>query len=241
MGQGGRRVSGVNARKKGAADRGSAVSSWEQFGPLHQYPGAARTHNLADISLDIPREQADRRYGGLTGQGKSSFGFSTPSMPEGQRRYVQSLSTYARLFLAADGAAGRRCDFRYSAGGSRPAAGKNNNQEWRARRFGTVTEISDYLRLLYATVGADDLPAAAAAKVSRDSVRERPAVKILTEPGLYICAGAVRGGARARCSTAANYLIQNGYHRLFDNGAITETAEFAARAGAGGRAFPKPR
>ena len=68
----------------------------------------ARTHNLKNIDLDIPRNQLVV-ITGLSGSGKSSLAFDT-LYAEGQRRYVESLSTYARQFFAADGQARRRHD-----------------------------------------------------------------------------------------------------------------------------------
>jgi len=184
----------------------------------------ARTHNLADISLDIPRDKLTV-VTGVSGSGKSSLVFDT-LYAEGQRRYVQSLSTYARLFLQRM----ERPDVDAISDIPPALAIRQKNTIKNARStVGTVTEISDYLRLLYATVGLTICPRCGR-EVSRDSV-ESGAVKILTEPGLYIVLAPFEAGSRSMLD-AANYLIQNGYHRLFDNDAITETAEFAARAGA---------
>ena len=65
----------------------------------------AREHNLRDVSLDLPRD-AMIVFTGLSGSGKSSLAFDT-IFAEGQRRYVESLSAYARQFLGPDGQAGR--------------------------------------------------------------------------------------------------------------------------------------
>ncbi len=184
----------------------------------------ARTHNLADISLEIPRDKLTV-VTGVSGSGKSSLVFDT-LYAEGQRRYVQSLSTYARLFLQRM----ERPDVDAISDIPPALALRQKNTIKNARStVGTVTEISDYLRLLFATVGRTICPRCGR-EVSRDSV-ESAAVRILAEPGLYIVLAPFEAGSRSMLD-AANYLIQNGYHRLFADGAITETAEFAARAGA---------
>jgi excinuclease ABC subunit A len=108
----------------------------------------ARTHNLADISLEIPREKLTV-VTGVSGSGKSSLVFDTV-YAEGQRRYVQSLSTYARLFLERM----ERPDVDAISEIPPALALRQKNTIKNARStVGTVTEISDYLRLLFATVG----------------------------------------------------------------------------------------
>ncbi len=185
----------------------------------------ARTHNLADISLEIPRDKLTV-VTGVSGSGKSSLVFDT-IYAEGQRRYVQSLSTYARLFLERM----ERPDVDSISQIPPALALRQKNTIKNARStVGTVTEISDYIRLLFATVGRTVCPQCGG-EVTRDSV-ESAGARILAEPGLYILLAPFEAGSRTMLD-AANYLIQNGYHRLYANDAITETAEFAARAGAG--------
>ncbi|HVA79394.1 MAG TPA: hypothetical protein VNF29_00535, partial [Candidatus Binataceae bacterium] len=179
----------------------------------------ARTHNLANISLDLPRGKLTV-VTGVSGSGKSSLVFDT-LYAEGQRRYVQSLSTYARLFL-------ERMDRPDVDSISRipPALAlrqKNTIKNARAT-VGTVTEISDYLRLLFATVGRTICPDCGLV-VARDSVASACA-RILEAPAMYLFLAPFEAGSRT-LADAANYLIQNGYHRIFDAGAIAETAEFA--------------
>src|SRR3569832_69253 len=108
----------------------------------------ARTHNLKNIDLDIPRNQLVV-ITGLSGSGKSSLAFDT-LYAEGQRRYVESLSAYARQFLQLM----EKPDVDLIEGLS-PAISieqKATSHNPRAT-VGTVTEIHDYLRLLYARVG----------------------------------------------------------------------------------------
>lgn len=113
----------------------------------------ARQHNLRDISLELPRDQLIV-FTGLSGSGKSSLAFDT-IFAEGQRRYVESLSSYARQFL------GRmdKPDVDFIEGLS-PAVAidqKSTNRNPRST-VGTVTEVYDYLRLLYARAGIQHCP-----------------------------------------------------------------------------------
>ena len=182
----------------------------------------ARTHNLADISLEIPHNRLTV-VTGVSGSGKSSLVFDTV-YAEGQRRYVQSLSTYARLFLERM----ERPDVDAISQIPPALALRQKNTIKNARStVGTVTEISDYLRLLFATVGHTICPRCGG-EVSRDTV-ESAGARILDAPGLYVVLAPFEAGSRS-IADAAGYLIQNGYHRLYANDAITETTEFAARA-----------
>ena len=182
----------------------------------------ARTHNLADISLEIPRDRLTV-VTGVSGSGKSSLVFDTV-YAEGQRRYVQSLSTYARLFLERM----ERPDVDSISEIPPALALRQKNTIKNARStVGTVTEISDYLRILFATVGHTICPRCGG-EVSRDTV-ESAGARILDEPGLYVVLAPFEAGSRS-IADAAGYLIANGYHRLYANDAITETTEFAARA-----------
>jgi excinuclease ABC subunit A len=181
----------------------------------------ARTHNLADISLEIPRGMLTV-VTGVSGSGKSSLVFDT-LYAEGQRRFVQSMSTYARMFLERM----ERPDVDSISQIPPALALRQKNTIKNARStVGTVTEISDYLRLLFATVGVTTCPQCGGL-VRRDTV-ESAGAQILAAPGMYLIVAPFEAGSRTMLD-AANYLIQNGYHRLFTDGAITETTEFAAR------------
>jgi excinuclease ABC subunit A len=113
----------------------------------------AREHNLKNISIDLPRERLIV-FTGLSGSGKSSLAFDT-IYAEGQRRYVESLSSYARQFLGQMD----KPDVDFIEGLS-PAISIDQKSASRNPRstVGTITEIYDYLRLLYARVGVPHCP-----------------------------------------------------------------------------------
>ena len=113
----------------------------------------ARTHNLKNISLDLPRDQLIV-ITGLSGSGKSSLAFDT-LYAEGQRRYVESLSAYARQFLSMM----QKPDVDAIEGLSPAISIEQKSTSHNPRStVGTVTEIHDYLRLLYARVGTARCP-----------------------------------------------------------------------------------
>src|ERR1700692_1340767 len=113
----------------------------------------ARQHNLRDINIRIPRNTLTV-VTGLSGSGKSSLAFDT-IYAEGQRRYVETLSAYARQFLDQI----ERPDVD-SIEGLSPAISIEQKTTSRSPRstVGTITEIYDYLRLLYASVGTPHCP-----------------------------------------------------------------------------------
>src|SRR5438552_11893864 len=113
----------------------------------------AREHNLRDVSLVIPRNQLICLTG-VSGSGKSSLAFDT-LYAEGQRRYVESLSSYARQFLGQL----PKPDVDY-LGGLSPAISIQQKTAARNPRstVGTITEISDFLRVLYARIGLGHCP-----------------------------------------------------------------------------------
>ena len=113
----------------------------------------AREHNLKNIDIEIPRDELIV-FTGLSGSGKSSLAFDT-IYAEGQRRYVESLSSYARQFLGQM----EKPDVDYIEGLS-PAISIDQKTTSKNPRstVGTVTEIYDYLRLLYARIGVPHCP-----------------------------------------------------------------------------------
>src|SRR5688500_18019004 len=113
----------------------------------------AREHNLKNVSLELPRDRLIV-FSGLSGSGKSSLAFDT-IYAEGQRRYVESLSSYARQFLGQMD----KPDVDFIEGLS-PAISIDQKSASRNPRstVGTITEVYDYLRLLYARIGVPHCP-----------------------------------------------------------------------------------
>ncbi|MEU3308608.1 excinuclease ABC subunit UvrA [Nocardiopsis sp. NPDC055551] len=124
----------------------------------------AREHNLKDVSLDLPRDSMIV-FTGLSGSGKSSLAFDT-IFAEGQRRYVESLSAYARQFLGQMD----KPDVDFIEGLS-PAVSIDQKSTSRNPRstVGTITEVYDYLRLLWARVGVPHCP-----ECHREIARQSP-------------------------------------------------------------------
>jgi len=149
----------------------------------------ARVHNLKNINLEIPRGEMVV-FTGLSGSGKSSLAFDT-IYAEGQRRYVESLSAYARQFLGQMD----KPDLDYIEGLS-PAISidqKTTSHNPRST-VGTVTEIYDYLRLLFARVGQPHCPQCGQL-ITRQAV-EQMVDQLLDLPEgtrLHILAPVVRG------------------------------------------------
>ncbi|MEE8342464.1 MAG: excinuclease ABC subunit UvrA, partial [Gammaproteobacteria bacterium] len=113
----------------------------------------ARTHNLQNINLELPRDRLTV-ITGLSGSGKSSLAFDT-LYAEGQRRYVESLSTYARQFLSLM----EKPDVDHIEGLSPAISIEQKSTSHNPRStVGTITEVHDYLRLLFARVGTPQCP-----------------------------------------------------------------------------------
>ena len=145
---------GVSAQVNDAGDTtDKALRLEKSFGTQHISIRGARTHNLKNIDLDIPRNQLVV-ITGLSGSGKSSLAFDT-LYAEGQRRYVESLSTYARQFLQLMD----KPDVDMIEGLSPAISIEQKATSHNPRStVGTVTEIHDYLRLLFARAGTPFCP-----------------------------------------------------------------------------------
>ncbi len=181
----------------------------------------ARTHNLKNVSLALPRNRLIV-VTGASGSGKSSLVFDT-LYAEAQRRYVQSLSTYARLFVERL----ERPDVESISLLPPALALQQKNVITSARAtVGSVTEISDYLRLLFAAAGQTVCPDCRR-EVGRDTI-EKAAAQMLEQPGFYLVLAPFDPGGRS-LAAACSLLAGQGYHRLFLGGAVTATTEVAER------------
>jgi excinuclease ABC subunit A len=183
----------------------------------------AREHNLKNVDLDIPRDKLVV-FTGLSGSGKSSLAFDT-IYAEGQRRYVESLSAYARQFLEMM----QKPDVDQIDGLS-PAISieqKTTSKNPRST-VGTVTEIYDYMRLLWARVGIAYSPATGLPIESQTISQMVDRVMALPEgTRLYLLAPVVRGRKGEYRKELAEYL-KKGFQRVKIDGAFHEIASAPA-------------
>src|SRR5579863_4618751 len=180
----------------------------------------AREHNLKNLDLEIPKNKLVV-FTGLSGSGKSSLAFDTV-YAEGQRRYVESLSSYARQFLGQMD----KPDVDYIEGLSPAISIDQKSASHNPRStVGTVTEIYDYLRLLYARIGAPHCPNCGKA-ISPQSA-EQIVDQILALPEgtkLQILAPMVRG-RKGEYQKLFDQAIKDGYARVRVDGAMRELRE----------------
>ncbi len=185
----------------------------------------ARVHNLKNLSVEIPRDQLVV-FTGLSGSGKSSLAFDT-IYAEGQRRYVESLSAYARQFLGQMD----KPDVDFIEGLS-PAISIDQKTASRNPRstVGTITEVHDYLRLLFARIGVPYCPNCGKPIASQtpqqivDQVLERPANQ------RFMVLATLVQGRKGEYSALFNDLAAQGFSRVRVDGAIHELAEREAIA-----------
>jgi excinuclease ABC subunit A len=183
----------------------------------------AREHNLKNIDLDIPRDRLVV-FTGLSGSGKSSLAFDT-IYAEGQRRYVESLSAYARQFLEMM----QKPDVDQIDGLS-PAISIEQKTTSRNPRstVGTVTEIYDYMRLLWARVGVPYSPATGLPIESQTISQMVDRIMALPEgTRLYLLAPVVRGRKGEYRKELADFM-KKGYQRLKIDGKFYEIADAPA-------------
>jgi excinuclease ABC subunit A len=183
----------------------------------------AREHNLKNIDLEIPRDRLVV-FTGLSGSGKSSLAFDT-IYAEGQRRYVESLSAYARQFLEMM----QKPDVDQIDGLS-PAISieqKTTSKNPRST-VGTVTEIYDYMRLLWARIGVPYSPATGLPIESQTVSQMVDRVLALPEgTRLYIVAPVVRGRKGEYRRELAEF-VKHGFQRVKIDGKFYEIAEAPA-------------
>ena len=181
----------------------------------------ARTHNLKNINLEIPRNKIIV-ITGLSGSGKSSLAFDT-LYAEGQRRYVESLSTYARRFLSMM----EKPDVDQIEGLSPAISIEQKATSHNPRStVGTVTEIYDYLRLLYSRIGTpicpdhkEELTAKTISEICDEILKEKENEKIM------IMSPVIRG-KKGEHQAIYDDLRKSGYVRIKVNNTIYPIEEF---------------
>ena len=183
----------------------------------------ARVHNLKNIDVTLPRDQMIVMTG-LSGSGKSSLAFDT-IYAEGQRRYVESLSSYARQFLGQMD----KPDID-SIEGLSPAISIDQKTTSKNPRstVGTVTEIHDYLRLLYARAGTPHCPKCG--RVIRQQTIDQIVDQVMTLPErtlILILAPVVRG-RKGEYTKLLEDMARRGYVRARIDGAIYELSDLPA-------------
>ncbi|MFM7569993.1 MAG: hypothetical protein ACKO8O_15015 [Betaproteobacteria bacterium] len=181
----------------------------------------ARTHNLKNVDLDIPREQLVV-ITGLSGSGKSSLAFDT-LYAEGQRRYVESLSAYARQFLQLM----EKPDVDLIEGLSPAIAIEQKSGSHNPRStVGTVTEINDYLRLLYARAGSPHCPDHPHRPLAAQTVSQMVDQMLALADGTRLMILAPLPAERCADTGAAIADLQaQGFVRARINGKLVELAE----------------
>lgn len=182
----------------------------------------ARAHNLKDVNLEIPRDQLVV-FTGLSGSGKSSLAFDT-IYAEGQRRYVESLSAYARQFLGQMD----KPDVDHIEGLS-PAISIDQKTASRNPRstVGTITEVYDYLRLLFARIGVPHCP-----KCDRIVTRQTPQqivdnIMTMDEGTKFLVLAPIVDGRKGEYSTLLDDLASQGFSRVRVDGEVVELSDRA--------------
>jgi excinuclease ABC subunit A len=183
----------------------------------------AREHNLQDVSLDLPRDQLIVLTG-LSGSGKSSLAFDT-IYAEGQRRYVESLSAYARQFLGQMD----KPDVDFIEGLS-PAISIDQKSASRNPRstVGTITEIYDYLRLLYARIGVPHCPNDGTVITRQTPQQIVDRILELPEGTRFQVLAPVVRGRKGTYDTLLADLAAQGFARVRLDGVVRELADVTA-------------
>ncbi|HWM34730.1 MAG TPA: excinuclease ABC subunit UvrA, partial [Pseudolysinimonas sp.] len=180
----------------------------------------ARVHNLKNVDLEIPRDSLVV-FTGLSGSGKSSLAFDT-IFAEGQRRYVESLSAYARQFLGQVD----RPDVDFIEGLS-PAVSidqKSTNRNPRST-VGTITEIYDYMRLLWARIGEPHCPVCGE-KIQRQTVQQIADQLMELETGTrYQVLAPVISQKKGEFADLFKELAASGYSRAIVDGELIQLTE----------------
>ncbi|MDQ4132020.1 MAG: excinuclease ABC subunit UvrA [Actinomycetota bacterium] len=184
----------------------------------------AREHNLKNVSLDLPRDRLIV-FTGLSGSGKSSLAFDT-IYAEGQRRYVESLSAYARQFLGQMD----KPDVDFIEGLS-PAISIDQKSASRNPRstVGTITEIYDYLRLLYARIGVPHCPLCGAVVARQTPQQIVDRILQLPEGTRFQVLAPVVRGRKGEYEGLLEELASQGFVRARVDGEVWELAELRGK------------
>ncbi|MGR9090902.1 MAG: excinuclease ABC subunit UvrA [Gammaproteobacteria bacterium] len=179
------------------------------------YLRGARTHNLQNVDLDLPRDKLII-VTGLSGSGKSSLAFDT-IYAEGQRRYVESLSAYARQFLSIM----EKPDIDHIEGLSPAISIEQKSTSHNPRStVGTITEIYDYLRLLFARVGEPRCPDHGEVLEAQTISQMVDQVLALPEGSRHMLLAPVVRGRKGEHVQVFDSLARQGFVRAFVNGEV---------------------
>jgi excinuclease ABC subunit A len=180
----------------------------------------AKEHNLKNISVDIPRNQFVV-ITGLSGSGKSSLAFDT-IFAEGQRRYVESLSSYARQFLGQKDKPNVEYIEGLSPAVSIDQKGSSHNPR---STVGTVTEIYDYLRLLFARIGVPHCPICGREVVRQSAQEIVEAVEQMPEDARVLLLAPLVRGRKGEHSAVLEEIAKSGFVRARVNGKVVNLDE----------------
>ncbi|RJP38297.1 MAG: excinuclease ABC subunit A [Phycisphaerales bacterium] len=185
----------------------------------------AREHNLKDVSLSLPRDKLIC-FTGVSGSGKSTFAFDT-IFAEGQRRYIESLSAYARQFLGQL----PKPNVDKITGLSPAIAIQQKTSGWNPRStVGTITQIHDFLRVLFARIGTQHCPDCTRPiqAQTRDQIVAR-IVQLPPDTGVLILAPMVRG-QKGEFRDFFEDMLRQGYARARVDGVVVKLGEAPALA-----------